>query len=122
MGFPGTLVVKNPPTNAGTVRDLGSISGLGRCPGGGHGNPPQYSCLENPMDRGAWRGTGHRVTESETTEMTWHIQMVKDTSGRRYSTACHREQIYHKLRVRVLFFLWEMQAGGVSEILPESRT
>ena len=73
--FPGALVVKNPPTNAGTVRDLGSISGLGRCPGGGHGNPPQYSCLENPI------AIGHRVAELDTTDMTWHVQMVKDTSG-----------------------------------------
>ena len=46
------------------VRDAGSIPGLGRSPGGGHGNPLQYSCLENPMDRGAWRATAHRVTKS----------------------------------------------------------
>ena len=48
------LVVKNLPANAGDVRDMGLFSGLGRPPGGGHGNPLQYSCLENPMDRGAW--------------------------------------------------------------------
>ena len=48
------LVVKNPSTNAGDVRDAGSIPGSGRFPGGGHGNPLQYPCLENPMDRGAW--------------------------------------------------------------------
>ena len=48
------LVVKNLPANAGDVRDLSSIPGLGRSPGGGHGHPLQYSCLENPMDRGAW--------------------------------------------------------------------
>ena len=47
------LVVKNPPDNAGDVRDSGSIPGFGRSPGGGHGNPLQYSCLENPQDRGA---------------------------------------------------------------------
>ena len=47
------LVVKNPPANAGDVRDVGSIPGWGRSPGEGHGNPLQYSCLENPMDRGA---------------------------------------------------------------------
>ena len=50
------LVVKNPPTFAGGVRDVDSISGLERAPGGGHCNPLQYSCLENPMDRGAWGG------------------------------------------------------------------
>ena len=57
------LVVKNQPANAGDVRDSGLIPGLGRAPGGGHGNSLQYSCLENPMDRGAWRASpwGHRV-------------------------------------------------------------
>ena len=48
------LVVKNLPANAVDLRDAGSIPGLGRSPGGGHGKPLQYSCLENPMDRGAW--------------------------------------------------------------------
>ena len=51
------LVVKNLPANAGDVRDVGSIPGLGKSPGGGHGNPLQYSCLQNPMDRGAWQAT-----------------------------------------------------------------
>ena len=59
-------VVKNPPANAGDVRDLGSIPGLGRSPGEGHGHPLQYSCLENPMDRGAWRATAHGATKSGT--------------------------------------------------------
>ena len=57
---------KDPPANAGDVREAGSIPGLGRFPGGGHGNPLQYSCLENPMARGAWRATVHRVTKSRT--------------------------------------------------------
>ena len=56
-------MVKN---NAGDVRDVGSILGLGRSPGGGHGNPLQYSCLENPMDRGAWRATVHKVAKGQT--------------------------------------------------------
>ena len=55
------LVVKNPPTNAGDIRDTSSIPGSGRSPVGGHGNPLQYSCLENPMDRGPWWATVHRV-------------------------------------------------------------
>ena len=59
-------MVKNLPANAGDVRDAGSIPGLGRSPGGGHGNPLQYSCLENPMDRGAWQATVHKVTQSQT--------------------------------------------------------
>ena len=58
------LVVKNPPANSGDVRDVGSVPGLKRFPGEGHGNPLQYSCLENPMDRGAWQATFHRVAES----------------------------------------------------------
>ena len=64
------LVVKNPPASEGDVKDSGSITGLGRSPGGGYGNPLQYSCLENPMDRGSWRATIHRIAESDTTEVT----------------------------------------------------
>ena len=60
------LVVKHPPANAGDQRDVGLIPGSGRSPGGGHGNPLQYSCLENPMDRGAWRATVHRAVKSWT--------------------------------------------------------
>ena len=59
-------VVKNPPANAEDVRDAGSIPGSGRSPEGGHGNPLQYSCLENPMDRGAWQATVHGVAKSWT--------------------------------------------------------
>ena len=65
MGFPGGSAVKNQPANA-DVRDAGSIPGLGRSPAGGHSNPLQYSCLENPMDRGAWQATVHRVAQSGT--------------------------------------------------------
>ena len=57
-GFPGGSVVKNLPANAG---DVASIPGLGRSPGEGNGNPLQYSCLENPMDKGAWWATVHAV-------------------------------------------------------------
>ena len=60
------LVVKNPSANAGDVRDSGSVPESGRSPGGGHGNPRQYSCLENPMKRGTWRATDHRVSKSWT--------------------------------------------------------
>ena len=55
-------MVKNLPTNAGDIRDMGSVPGLGRSSGGGHGSSLQYSCLENPMDRGAWWATVHGVT------------------------------------------------------------
>ena len=59
-------MVKNLSANAGDVRDLGLIPGFGRTPGGGHGNPLQYSCLEDPMDRGAWWATVHGVAKSQT--------------------------------------------------------
>ena len=59
-------MVKNPPANAEDIRDVVSVPGLGRSPGGGHGNPLRYSCLENFMDRGAWQATVHRVTKSQT--------------------------------------------------------
>ena len=64
MGLPGGIVEKNPPANAGDVGDASSIPGLGRSPGGGNGNPLQHSCLENPMDRGAWQATVHGVAQS----------------------------------------------------------
>ena len=63
MGFPGGFVVKNPPANAG---DVGLIPGSGRSPGEGNGDLPQYSCLEHPMDRGAWWATVHGVAMSQT--------------------------------------------------------
>ena len=59
-------MVKNTPANAGDIKDLGSVSGLGLSPGGGHGNPLQYSCLEISMDRDARQATVHRVTKSRT--------------------------------------------------------
>ena len=61
-----SLVVRHPPANAGDTRDSGLIPGSGRFPGGGHGNSLQYSCLENPMDRGAWWATGHEIAYSWT--------------------------------------------------------
>ena len=61
-----SLVVKNPPANAGDTREAGSDLGLERSSGGGHGNPLQYSCLENLMDRRAWQATIHKVAKSQT--------------------------------------------------------
>ena len=58
-------MVKNLPANAGDVRDTGSIPGLGRSSGEGNGNPLQYSCMENPMDRGAWQADVHSVAKSQ---------------------------------------------------------
>ena len=63
-------MVKNPLANEGDIRDLVSIPGSGRSAGGGRGNPLQYSCPENPMDRGAWWATVIKVTKLDTTEAT----------------------------------------------------
>ena len=76
MSVSGGSVVKNPPTNAGAVGDAGSVPGLGRSPGGGTDNPLQYSCPENPMDRGAWWATVHGIAESDMTEMTEHTYVL----------------------------------------------
>ena len=64
--FPGGIVVKNPPDNAGDARDADLIPGSGRSPGEGNGNLLQYSCLENSMDRGAWQAIVCGTTESQT--------------------------------------------------------
>ena len=66
------LVIKNLLANAGDTRDVGFIPGSERSPGGGHGNPLQYSCLENTMDRGAWWATVYGIAELGTAEVTWH--------------------------------------------------
>ena len=73
-------VVKNLPANTGDIRDVGSIPGSGRSPGGGHGNPLQYSCLENAMDRGAWRATVHGVAKSWT-QLSTHQAILKGDAG-----------------------------------------
>ena len=77
-------VVNNPPDNEGDIRDWVLISGLGRSLGGGHSNPDQYSWLENPMDRGGWRATVHRVTKSQTwlKWLSMHAQLLKKGSTR----------------------------------------
>ena len=86
------LVVKNLPVNAGVIRDVGLISRRGRSPGGGHGNPFQYSCLENPMDRGAWRATVHRVAKS----WTW----LKKHHDLAHTHACRVSQKPRKISKR----------------------
>ena len=76
-------MVKNPPAKAGDIRNEGSIPGSGRSPGGGPGNPLQYSCLENPMDREAWRATAHRVSKSQTQlkRLSMHTHMCSLSYG-----------------------------------------
>ena len=75
-------MVKNSPANAGNIRDMGSIPGLGRFPGKGNGNPLQYSCLENPTDRGTWKATVHRVAQIQTrlTLLSTHTAVVEITA------------------------------------------
>ena len=72
-------MVKNLPANAGNVRDVGLSPGSGRFPGGGHGNILQYSCLENPMNRGDWRAIVHRFAKSRTQvkQLSTHTQALK---------------------------------------------
>ena len=70
VGFPGGSVVKESTCNAGAVGDVGSIPELGKSPGGGYGSQLQYSCLENPVDRGARWATVQSCTESDMTEVT----------------------------------------------------
>ena len=98
------LVVKNPPANAGNMRDLGSIPGLGRSPGGGHDNPLHYSCLENPMDRGAWRGTAHWAAESDMTE-----QLSRHTHAYKSSESIYSINKWIRLSSYGLGYLTEVQ-------------
>ena len=72
-------MVKNPPANTGDIGDVGSIRGSGRSPGGVHGNPLQYSCLENPLDRGACWATVNGVTKSQTQLSVHHFICGKDS-------------------------------------------
>ena len=84
-------MVKNPPANAGNTRDMGLIPGLVRSPGVGNGNPLQYSCLENPMDGGAWEAAVHGVKKSQarlsdqhftlTSILAWEIPWTEEPGG-----------------------------------------
>ena len=74
--FPGGLAVKNLPAMQEIQEMVGSIPGSGRSPEGGKGNPLQYSCLKNPMDRRAWWATVHGIAELDTTEATEHVAML----------------------------------------------
>ena len=103
------LMVKNLPANAGDIRDLGSVPGWGRSPGGGHGNPLQNSCLENPMDRGAWQYTVHGVTNSGTQlkQLSTHRRAFC-LWGLHYSLRCswrpfiYLSQFPHRVRVIII--------------------
>ena len=124
--FQVALVVKNTPANAGDIRDLSLIPGSGRSLGGGYGNPLQYSCLENSMDRGVWKTIVHRVTKS----LTWLKRLSMHTSTLMSGACDHHGDIVlstlgalcHLDRVRrssqrisswtVAMNGWEWEAGG----------
>ena len=95
--FPGSSDGKASAYNAG---DRGSILGLGRSPGEGNGNPLQYSCLENPMDWGAWWATDHGVTKSQTRLSDFNFNNNEDNRGILHFTVLHRHCILYKLKVR----------------------
>ena len=95
LGLPQWNNGEESSCNAGDTGDMGSIPGSGRFLGGRHGNPLQYSCLENPMDRGAWWATAHGFAESDTTEATEHSTSpvsLRREVGRRQNTSFSKSQ------------------------------
>ena len=94
VGLGGASVKEPPPANIGDLRDLGSILESGRSPGEGHGNPLQYSCLKNPMDRGAWPAMGHRVTK-RWTQLKW-LSMHACSYHHGRNIDCTLEQLYFR--------------------------
>ena len=98
-GSPGSTLVKNLPAKAGDARDVGSVSGSGRSPGEGNGSPLQYSCLQNCMDRGAWRVIVREVTKSRTWLSDWHFHNIS-------LNACFESRVPEiKLQVLSLTFI-----------------
>ena len=94
-------VVKNLPANAGDIRDMGLIPGLGRSLGEGHGNPLQYSCLENPMERGAWRPTVHGVVKSRTWPKWLSTDSIKDKKKYWFG----KKEVEKKVRANMLMLV-----------------
>ena len=106
MGFLGGSVVKYPPANARDSGDLDLIPGWGRSPGGGNGNPLQYSCLENPMDRGAWRARVHGVAKSWTWLSNQHFHFHYSLSQNNNGRFQRQFSILGKLLPWMKFFSW----------------
>ena len=114
------LVVKNPPANAGDIRDAGSIPGSGRSPGGGHGNPLQYSCLGNSMNRASWQATVHRVTESQTRlkRLTTHT-LLPILVRVMLATVMYKPQISVALHNKVFYSNnYSVQCSSLGDSLP----
>ena len=131
--FQVALMVKNLPASARDVRDMGSILGSGRSPGGGHGNPLQYSYLEDPTDREAWWATVHRVTKSRT--QLKQLSIEQDSTAhpfmdRSYYMSSLRDIKFHKFCAFYLFgpcfsLWWELSwgriwVGGATALPPSS--
>ena len=104
-------MIKNTHANTGDLRDMSSIPDLGRSLGGGHGNPFRYSCLENPMERGAWKATVHKVTKSWTKlkRLSMHAALYLGMSTARSfwnsNTPMRYEKITQKMNVSVIYYL-----------------
>ena len=96
--FPAVLVMKNLLASTGGMRVEGSIPGLGRSSGEGHGNPLQYSCLENPTDRGAWQATVHGITKSWTRLKQHSTHRWKESQKQLLKVKCFRQKVPHNFR------------------------
>ena len=123
-------MVKNLPANARDARDardVGSIPGSGIYPGGGHGNPLQYSCLENPVDRGAWRATVHGVAKSWTrlkqlsavSGLPWALALISGSYPCPWGTSVPRQRPGVYRAAHALFIYWEaVQEVFAAELKP----
>ena len=125
IGIQAVLVVRKPPANAGDVRDVGLIPGSGRCPGGGHGNPLQSSCLENPMDRGAWLLMVHRVAKgqmwTQLKQLSMHacivVLLIIAQNEKKTDMSIKR-----KISYKVQFIQWHSALQETDEELPTHTT
>ena len=106
------LMVKNLPANAGDIRDMGSTPRSGRSPGGAHSNPPQNSCQKKPMDRGAWRTTIHRVTQS----WTWLQRLSRQKNKNQLSIAKNKTEAS---KITILIFNDASKNSKESIIFPK---
>ena len=106
-------MVKKLPANAEDLRDTGSIPGSGRSPGRGYSNPLQYSCLENPMDRGAWRATDHGVTKGhDGSDLAYmHLNTITETSAIPHRTKTHRSRGQKRELRSKPTHLWSLTIG-----------